>query len=240
MQVVATQQPLGEYEIYLTVEGHKVQVMNVELVDKLDFINFAPQLSEEIKQHPILVRGGQFAPVFFPAFIDLEEDDFTIEIIAPDSIPDFLNLQIDDEQKVVYLDSGRVPAEADVGTYEVEIELKDSSGQKKTEQIIIEIIDNVYLNFEFENQETEIKVQVEEPQDENGENDSEVRAYISETNDQGGIIVKFNQDVKITQQRRLSEEVSLNRSMFNVYIQPSQKSKDYLIENKLLDQINIS
>ena len=108
--------------------------MNVELIDKLDFINTPPRLSEEIKEYPILVRGGQFAPFYFPAFIDQEEDDFTFEIKGLDSIPDFISLQIDIMEKVVYLGSSRVPETAEVGSYVVEIELTDSHGSKKTEE----------------------------------------------------------------------------------------------------------
>ena len=50
--------------------------------------------------------------------------------------------------------------------------------------------------------------------------------------------------INVDQVRRLegSDEtlVSLNTSLFDVYISPALSSKDFLIERGLLDQINIS
>ena len=49
----------------------------------------------------------------FPKFIDLDKDDFIIEILEPESFPPFLEFKIDETEKQLTLLQGTVPKDAE-------------------------------------------------------------------------------------------------------------------------------
>ena len=143
---------VGVFEVYVQAmaKGSKspeVLVARFEAENTTDFINYAPMFSEEVKSGPILVIGQRFKEVSFPPFVDLDEDDFTFVITNLEDLPEYIEITYIPEEMNLILNAGKVPENAEQGSFEVEIELTDARLGTSIETININVLGEVDLQF---------------------------------------------------------------------------------------------
>lgn len=123
--VITNTETVGIFQIYAQglAKGSVSQeflIATVEISNTIEFINFAPMWSEE-PEDLVFVLGQTYQDIVFPQFMDLDNNEYTIEIIDQESIPLFLTFVVDSELLQISLLKGKVPTDAEVGKFEVEI-----------------------------------------------------------------------------------------------------------------------